>query len=72
MQSNPIPNALALRPREASKALGISERTLWSITTPRGDLPCVRIGTAVVYPVDSLRTWLEARANGKGGNHEEA
>ena len=30
---------LALRPRDAARALGISERTLWSLTAPRGALP---------------------------------
>ena len=47
--------ALALRPREAAKALGISERMLWSLTAPRGTIPAVRIGTCVLYPVAGLQ-----------------
>lgn len=56
---------LALRPREAAKTLGISSRTLWSMTTPRGPIPCVRIGTgkrqSVLYPLAALRDWLASQ-----------
>lgn len=54
---------LALRPREAAAALGISERLLWGLTA-RGEVPCVRLGRAVVYPVAQLRDWLAAQAEG--------
>ena len=54
--------ALALRPREAAKALGISERMLWSLTAPRGTIPAVRIGTCVLYPVAGLQAWLDRQA----------
>mgnify|MGYP001287929504 CR=1 FL=1 len=41
--------------REAAEALGISERTLWSMTAPRGPVPVVRIGgRAVRYRVEAL------------------
>jgi len=53
---------LALRPREAAKALGISPRTLWGLTVPRGPIPCVRVGDGkrqtVLYPVRELQAWL--------------
>lgn len=63
------PTALALRPREAAKALGISERLLWSLTAPRGSIPAVRIGTCVVYPVAGLQAWLDRQglSAGEGG-----
>src|SRR5581483_5099992 len=35
---------LALRPREAAKALGISARHLWQLTKD-GHIPCVRVGS---------------------------
>ena len=38
--------------------LKISERSLWSHTKPRGDIPCVRIGTAVRYEPKSLEQWI--------------
>ncbi len=55
---------LALRPKEAAKALGIGERKLWALTNA-GILPHARIGRAVVYPVRDLQEWLSEQA-GKG------
>lgn len=67
--------SLALRPREAAKALGISARTLWGLTAPRGPIPCLRIGhgkrQTVLYPVADLQVWLSRQAEAmKGGNDE--
>lgn len=55
---------LALRPKDAAKALGIGQRKLWELSQPRGAIPCVRIGTCCLYPVDELRAWLAAQAKG--------
>ncbi|MFO0897985.1 MAG: helix-turn-helix domain-containing protein [Pirellulales bacterium] len=52
---------LALRPREAAKALGVSDRTLWS-WTHHGDIPHLRIGRTVLYPVEGLQAWLRSRS----------
>lgn len=60
------PPRLALRPKDATKALGIGPRLLWSMTN-RGEIPHVRMGRAVVYPVDELRRWLSEQAQKKGG-----
>ena len=57
------PPTLALRPRKAAKALGICERTLWS-RTQSGEIPCARLGRAVLYPVDALRSWLSQQSEG--------
>ena len=63
------PPRLALRPKDAAKALGIGERKLWEITADRtSGIPHVRFGRAVVYPVDELRRWLAAQSERKGGN----
>lgn len=51
------PLRLALRPRDAARALGISPRLLWTLTQA-GRVPCVRLGRAVIYPVDGLSAWL--------------
>jgi len=48
---------LALRPKQAAAALGIGERLLWSKTNA-GEIPHVRIGRAVIYPVAALEQWL--------------
>ncbi len=57
---------LGLRPKDAARALGISPRKLWELTNA-GRIPCVRLGSAVVYPVDVLRAWLAAQAKGGEG-----
>jgi len=57
----PATPCLAMRPREAAKALGISERLLWDWTN-RGEVPHIRIGKAILYPVDVLRRWLDEQA----------
>ena len=59
---------LAMRLPEAAKALRISERLLWE-WTDRGVVPHVRLGKAVLYPVDSLREWL--RQNARTGEQRE-
>ncbi len=58
------PPRLALRPREAAKALGIGQRLLWSKTNA-GEIPSVRIGRTVLYPIRELERWLTEQATGK-------
>ncbi len=68
---------LALRPREAAKALGISPRLLWQLTHD-GHIPCVRVGSGkrrtVLYPTADLQAWLtrQAEAQRKGGDGDHA
>ena len=62
-QAGTPPIALGLRPREAAKAIGISARKLWEITN-RGDIPHVRLGRVVIYPVHELQLWLTDKAKG--------
>ena len=56
----PIPDRLAVPPREAARLMSISERTLWSLTSPRGPIPAVRLGRSVRYDVAALRRWLDS------------
>jgi hypothetical protein len=49
---------LAVSAREAAAMLCISERLLWS-KTKSGEIPCVRVGTRVVYSIAKLSAWLE-------------
>lgn len=58
---------MALGPRDAAKALGISERTLWGLTAPRGPIPCVKAGTRVLYRSADLDAWLVASRITEGG-----
>lgn len=50
---------MALSVREASAALGISERTLWA-RTKAGEIPFVRIGGRKLYRPEALRDYLAA------------
>jgi len=58
---------LALRPKDAAKALGIGQRKLWELSQPRGPIPCIRVGTCVLYPYQLLQGWLAEEA-AKGGS----
>lgn len=68
--------SLALRPRDAAKALGISARTLWGLTAPRGPIPCLRIGhgkrQTVLYPTADLRAWMAREADAAKGGDDDA
>jgi excisionase family DNA binding protein len=64
------PEKLLLSAREAAKALSVSERTLWSMTAPRGPIPAVKIGTRVLYSVTALQKWIDAQAVVGGQAHE--
>ena len=71
MTSTNVSSPLALRPREAAKALGISPRLLWQLTKD-GHVPCVRVGSGkrrtVLYPLAELQAWLTRQAApAKGG-----
>lgn len=78
---NPTPDLLtttrrlALRPREAAKALGISSRHLWQLTQD-GIIPCARVGTgkrkSVLYPVAELEAWLSQQTETKEGREDES
>jgi excisionase family DNA binding protein len=58
--------ALLMTPKQAAKALSISERTLWGMTVPRGPLPAIKIGRrGVRYAVADLQAWIESQ-NQKG------
>lgn len=50
---------LLLSAREAAGALAICEKTLWSHTEPRGTIPCIRIGSRVLYDPADLRRWID-------------
>lgn len=60
---------LALRPREAAAALGVSERTLRQLLP---ELPTVRRGNIVLVPVAGLREWLRAESEAEKDPVEKA
>jgi excisionase family DNA binding protein len=52
-----------MRPREAAEWLGISERTLWSLTHD-GSLQAVRIGRSIRYDSADLAAFVQSRKTG--------
>ncbi len=51
---------MLLTPREAAKALTICEKTLWSLSVPRGPISVVRVGArSVRYSPGELRRYIE-------------
>lgn len=59
---------LALRPKEAAEALGVSERTLRGLLP---ELPTVRRGGVVLLPVEGLREWLRDESRAEGNRVEK-
>jgi excisionase family DNA binding protein len=74
MTATNTPSPLALRPREAAKALGISPRHLWQLTRD-GLIPCVRVGSGtrktVLYSVAQLQSWLACEASASKGASDD-
>lgn len=54
---------LLLTPRQAAEDLAISPRKLWSMTAS-GQIPHIRLGRCVRYPVDDLQRWIGEQNNG--------
>jgi hypothetical protein len=59
-QNQQAAKPMLLNARQAAKSLSISERTLHSMTAPRGPIPAVKIGTRVCYAVPDLERAIEA------------
>ena len=65
MMTQSVQTPLALRPRDAAKALGISPRKLWAMTfEEQPGLPYIRCGRLVRYPVADLQRWIELQRKG--------
>ena len=58
---------LLLSPREAARALSISEKTLYN-HREAGEIPFVRIGRAVRYSPEALREWIQRHSEKKCEN----
>ena len=56
-----IVEKLSLRSREAAQALGISERTLFTLCQ-RDEIPYLKTGRVVLFPIESLKRWLMEKA----------
>jgi hypothetical protein len=63
-QVGEIPRLL-MDTHDAAKAMSISERKLWELTS-RGNIPCVRIGRRVLYDPRALTVWIDGQMQGGG------
>jgi len=63
-----LPERLALRPKEAAKALGLSERKFREVMH---ELPHVFVGGVRLFPVASLSEWLSSGAAAEKGRTAE-
>ena len=55
--------ALLLSSEQAAEALAISPRKLWGMTAS-GEIPHVRLGRSVRYPIKDLQRWIEEHTKG--------
>ena len=59
----PQPITQLVSRKEVAVILGISERTVWSMTNA-GEIPCVRIRKRVLYRLDHIQRFIEEKTNG--------
>lgn len=50
-----------LRVDQVARLLGVSERTIFSITAPRGELVAMKIGGSLRYDPADIQLYLESR-----------
>lgn len=61
---------MLLTPRQAARALNISERTLWQ-RTKDGVIPAIKLGHLVRYSPDDLRDWIRQASGEKRENPQK-
>jgi len=54
---------LLITASEAARLLAISPRKLWGLTAS-GEVPHVRIGRSVRYPLADLQVWVQQQTEG--------
>ena len=68
MRANEMPRrpALLLTAQQTAGALAISPRKLWGMTAS-GEIPHIRLGRCVRYPLDDLQFWIAEQKKGGDG-----
>ena len=62
--ARPMNERLLLRPSEAAELLATSPRKLWDLTN-RGEVPHLRIGRSLRYPLEGLLAWIDRQQRGR-------
>jgi excisionase family DNA binding protein len=57
------PGQLLISPKDVAAILSISPRKLWSLTAS-GEIPHLKIGRSVRYPLTDLQQWIELQKKG--------
>ncbi len=60
------PEKLLISAQEAAKSLSVCPKTLWNFTQPRGSIPCIKIGSRVVYSPSDLQEWISKQKGDSG------
>ena len=47
--------------REVAEQTGLCEKSIWNATAPRGDLPCVKLGSRTLYRPKDVGEWIDSR-----------
>ena len=47
--------------REVAEDTRLCEKSVWNATAPRGDLPCVKLGSRTLYRPEDVAAWIESR-----------
>jgi hypothetical protein len=63
---NSAPLQKLLSARETAVLLNVCEKTLWSMTAPRGQIAVVRIGRRILYDPRDLNRWIESNKSAAG------
>ena len=53
------PEKMLLSAREAAAAISVCEKSLWSLTAPRGPIISVHAGSRVLYSPADLQAWID-------------
>jgi predicted DNA-binding transcriptional regulator AlpA len=56
---------LLLTIRQVAEATNFSEKTIWTNTSPRGRLACVRVGRSVRYSITAVERWVAEQTVGE-------
>ena len=47
--------------RSVADQTGLCEKSIWNATAPRGDLPCVKLGSRTLYRPEDISAWIASR-----------
>lgn len=65
--TEPAVPVLAVRAAEACRILNVGRRTLWSLTVSK-QIPHLKIGRCVLYPIREIQDWLSSQVEGGAGD----